>query len=360
MLNPIRTSLGWLGTGLLLAGACAAQAADPAHLPFALSLSKGTSPQAVSAPAEGRASTGLARTGEGVQVALKRLTLAELRKRYQAPGDRYVYVGGVELRYRDEGTGPVLLLLHGSRSTLNAWDGVATRLKGKYRILRFDQPPTGLSGPLSDAARKAIGSPEALVAGFLDKLGVQTASVFGVSSGGTLAYYFAATYPERVDALILANTPSDPVIAGKTASTPALDAAAADAKRNGYEARSFWSLYLDFLYGEPSRLKPATIDYYTTTNMRTLEPNPFGLHALTNNNATTLAHLHGVRAPVLIVWGMRDLVLPAATAGKALQGYLDHAKSVSFVALDSVGHYPPMESPNAVADLVDAYLKRDR
>jgi pimeloyl-ACP methyl ester carboxylesterase len=57
---------------------------------------------------------------------------------------------------------------------------------------------------------------------------------------------------------------------------------------------------------------------------------------------------------------MRDLVLPAGSAGKALEGYLDHAKSVSFVALDSVGHYPPMESPDQVADLVDAYLKRDR
>lgn len=293
-------------------------------------------------------------------VAPKRLTLAELRQRFQAPGDRYVTVGGVELRYRDEGKGPVLLLLHGSRSTLNAWDGITARLKGKYRILRFDQPPFGLSGPLTDAARKTIGSPEALVAGFLDKLGVQKTSVFGVSSGGTMAYYFAATYPDRVDSVILANTPSDPVVTGKTASTAAIDAAVVAAKRDGYEARDFWSLYLNFLYGKPARLKPGTIDYYYTTNMRVPEPNPFGLHALTSNNAATLAHLHGVRAPVLIVWGMRDLVLPADTAGKALQGYLDHAKSVSFVALDSVGHYPPMESPDAVGDLVDAYLKRDR
>jgi pimeloyl-ACP methyl ester carboxylesterase len=289
-----------------------------------------------------------------------RLTLAELRHRYQAPGDRYVTVGGVELRYRDEGKGPVLLLLHGSRSTLNAWDGVTARLKDRYRVLRFDQPPTGLSGPLSDAARQAIGSPEALVAGFLDKLGVTKANVFGVSSGGTLGYYFAATYPDRVDALILANTPSDPVGATKLASTPAIDAALAAAKRNGYEGRDFWSAYLGFLYGDPKRLKPGTVDYYYTTNLRVAEANPFGLHALTSNNAATLAHLHGVRAPVLILWGMRDKVLAGATAGRALEHYLTAAKSVSFVALDSVGHYPPMESPERVADLVDAYLNRDR
>lgn len=289
-----------------------------------------------------------------------RLTLTELRHRYQAPGDRYVTVGGVELRYRDEGKGPVLLLLHGSRSTLNAWDGVTARLKGRYRILRFDQPPTGLSGPLSDAARKAVGSPEALVAGFLDALGVTKASVFGVSSGGTLGYYFAATYPGRVDALILANTPSDPVGATKIASTPAIDTALVAAKRNGYEGRDFWSAYLGFLYGDPHRMKPGTVDYYYTTNMRVTEANPFGLHALTSNAAATLAHLHAVRAPVLILWGMRDQVLPGETAGRALERYLTGAKSVSFVALDSVGHYPPMESPERVADLVDAYLNRDR
>ena len=289
-----------------------------------------------------------------------RLTLAELRKRYQQPGDRYIDVGGVQLRYRDEGKGPVLLLLHGSRSTLNAWDGVAARLKAHYRVVRFDQPPTGLSGPLSDAARKTIGSPEALVAGFLDKIGVRKTSVFGVSSGGTLAYYFAGAYPDRVDALILSNTPSDPVGASKLASTPALDAEAARSKKQGYEARDFWSLYLNFLYGDPKRLKPATIDYYHTINMRVTEPNPFGLHALTANNALTLEHLRAVRAPVLILWGMRDQVLPAATAGKTLQSYLVNARSQSFIALDSVGHYPPMESPDRVAALVDAWLKRDQ
>jgi pimeloyl-ACP methyl ester carboxylesterase len=285
----------------------------------------------------------------------QRLSLAELRKRYQKPGDHYIDISGVELRYRDEGKGPVLLLLHGSRSTLNAWDGVTARLKDRYRVIRYDQPPTGLSGPLSDAARAAIGSPEGLVRGFLDKLGVDKVIVVGVSSGGTAGYYFAAAYPDRVEALVLSNTPSDPVPNLKVETPPKLQAAVDKFKRTGVEDMDFWSEYLASLYGEPSRIKPGLIDYYYSVNLRQTEPNQLGLHALTTNG-NTMARLAAVKAPTLILWGMRDYVLKPEN-GQALYSYLTGAKSRSFVALDDVGHYPPMESPERIADLIDTYLR---
>jgi pimeloyl-ACP methyl ester carboxylesterase len=288
-----------------------------------------------------------------------RIPLDKLRRMYGAPDDRYVTIDGVELRYRDEGKGPVLLLLHGSRSTLNQWDGVTARLKARYRVLRFDQPPGGLSGPLRKEAIAAVGSPEALVAKFLDRLGVARVRIAGVSSGGTMAYYFAASHPERVDAVILSNTPADSVAEAHFEVPAALQAATDRARAVGVEGRAFWSNYLTFLYGEPARMAPGLIDKYCTLNLREKEPNPFGLHALTANKARTAEQLAAVRAPVLILWGMRDPVLtpPAATV---LAGKLVHAKSVSFVAMDSVGHYPPMESPAAFADLMDTYLRRDR
>lgn len=288
-----------------------------------------------------------------------RLTLVELRKRYGAADDRYITIDGVELRYRDEGSGPVLLLLHGSRSTLNAWDGVTERLKGHYRVIRFDQPPLGLSGPLSKGAIAAIGSPAGLIEKFLNRLHVDKVTPVGVSSGGSMAYYFAAAYPDRVNAVILSNTPSDSVAEAKFTVPTALDAATSRAKALGVEGRDFWSNYLTFLYGEPGRMKAGLIDYYCTTNLRAKEANPFGLHALTANKDATAAALKGVRAPVLILWGMRDEILRPAAA-TALQSYLVNAQSRSFVALDTVGHYPPMESPAAFADLIDTYLKRDR
>lgn len=285
--------------------------------------------------------------------------LATLRKRLTAPGDHYADLGGVEIRYRDEGKGQVLVLLHGSSSTLNAWDGVVARLKNRYRIIRYDAPPSGLSGPVSDAAIKAIGAPETLVARLLDKLGVDKAAVFGTSSGGTLAYYFAATYPDRVTDLILSNTPADSVAEAKITPTPVLEAAVARAKQMGYKDQAYWRTYLSYLYGDPARLKQSTIDYYYQTNLRVPEKNPFGLYALTANKPATAAHLAAVKAPVLILWGMRDPVL-APPADVHLYDYLANARSRSIVRLETVGHYPPLESPDHVADIVDGFLNRNR
>nr|WP_225899720.1 alpha/beta hydrolase [Croceicoccus gelatinilyticus] len=289
----------------------------------------------------------------------ERISLADLRQRFEKPGDQYVDVGGVELRYRDEGEGPVLLLLHGSRSTLNAWDGVAAHLAGQYRIVRFDMPPTGLSGPLTDEAIAAVGSPEGLVAGFLDALGIEKASVMGVSSGGTMGYYFAASYPDRVENLILTNTPSNAVPGLKPETPPALDAAYVRAGEVGVEGLDFWCEYLGSLWGDQSRLSYDFVRYYYETNLREDEANPRGLHALTANIDTTMARLDAVKAPVLIMWGMRDYVL-LPNQGRDLESYLKNASSRSFVELESVGHYPPMESPEAVADLADAFIHRNR
>jgi pimeloyl-ACP methyl ester carboxylesterase len=304
------------------------------------------------------ASPGAALCPAGVD-APARLPLARLRALYGARGDRYITIDGVELRYRDEGSGPVLLLLHGSRSTLNQWDGVTARLKDRYRIVRFDQPPSGLSGPLTAAAIQKIGSPEALVAKFLDALHITRVTPVGVSSGGTMAYYFAATYPDRVDGLVLSNTPADSVAEAKFNVSPALDAATKRARELGVEGRNFWTNYLTYLYGDTTRMRPGLIDDYCTLNLREKEANPYGLHALTANKDATSAHLAALRAPVLVAWGMRDKILTPAAADTLL-ARLSGAQSRSFVALDSVGHYPPMESPAAVADLIDAWIRRNR
>jgi len=299
--------------------------------------------------------------GTVAEAPVQRTPLAELRKRFQQRGDKYLTLKGVELRYRDEGprSAPVLLLNHGSRSTLNQWDGVTAHLKRRYRIVRFDMPANGLSGTLTNESKAAIGSPEALVAGFLDALGIDKVNIAGVSSGGTLSYYFAAAYPDRVENLMLSNTPSNPV-PGLKVDTPAdLAAATARAKATGIEGKDFWSAYLGSLYGDKARMEPGLPDKYYELNLRELEPNVTGLHALTANAEKTMEQLAKVRAPVLLVWGMRDYVLPPIQ-GYDLQKYLANAQSRSFVALDTVGHYPPMESPEAVADVMDAFIRRNR
>lgn len=284
------------------------------------------------------------------------LTLAQLRARYMAPADRLTTIGGVEVRYRDEGQGQPLLLLHGSNSTLDTWDGVATQLRRHYRVIRFDMPPMGLSGSISDAAKTTLPGPDALMNGLLDRLRVtQPIVAIGVSSGGTMAYYLAGNHPERVRAIVLSNTPSDPVDTSALVNPPDLVAAVAREKATGMRDPDWYRAYFRSLYGDPARITEPQIARNYDMGRRVKEANLLHLFALAGNVDETRARLAKVRAPTLLIWGMRDNVLPWAAA-KALREHLTGVQA-SVVALDDVGHYPPIEAPDRFAAIVETYLR---
>ena len=70
-----------------------------------------------------------------------------------------------QLHYVDEGSGPAIVLVHGSYASLRKWQAWAGVLKAKYRVIRFDRPGMGLSGPSPDA--RYDGEAEAALIGQL-------------------------------------------------------------------------------------------------------------------------------------------------------------------------------------------------
>ncbi|MCY3816819.1 MAG: alpha/beta hydrolase, partial [Gammaproteobacteria bacterium] len=130
-------------------------------------------------------------SGLADEFADQRLTLDELRQKYGDPDGRMAEIGGVEVYYKDQGEGPSILMIHGSRSSLRTWDRVAPELLDRYRVIRYDLPPNGLSGPVSDEAVDRT-DPADLAAGLLDHVGVDQVTCVGVSSGGTTCMYLAA------------------------------------------------------------------------------------------------------------------------------------------------------------------------
>jgi pimeloyl-ACP methyl ester carboxylesterase len=65
--------------------------------------------------------------------------------------------------------------------------------------------------------------------------------------------------------------------------------------------------------------------------------------------------MKAVKAPTLLIWGAKDLLLPVP-AGKALAGYLS-GTDVSMMVMPDVGHYPPLESPERFAKILEAYME---
>lgn len=325
-----------LGAGLLALAACAAAPNAGAAAPRA-----GTVVTATVDPA-------------GVDTTL---SLKALKQRYSDAASRSMVIGGLAIRYKDEGQAgghdPAIVLLHGSYGSLDGYDALAAALASDHRVIRFDMPGMGLSEgqPVSGSAPTVMG--DAVLAAMLDRLGVKQAVLVGTSSGGVIASYYAAAHPERVRALVLANVPSDPVDNANIPRSPALRAEFERAASTGMRDLRYWQVYLEWLQGRPERLTAATVSRYRDMNGR--EGKSRSAWRSTGKVPEVYATLASIVSPTLLIWGRHDFVLPIHTM-RDLEARLP-AASVSSIVLDDVGHYPPLEVPERFARILRTYLE---
>ncbi|MEZ5499134.1 MAG: alpha/beta hydrolase [Steroidobacteraceae bacterium] len=131
---------------------------------------------------------------------------AEVRARWAQPPSTFVGVDGVDLHVRDEGQGPVVVMLHGSILNLHEWDLVAERLVGKFRVVRFDWPPYGVSGPDPSGIYTTARAAD-LMAGLIERLELGKFFLVATSNGVNIALDYNARYPGRVRAMALSVLP---------------------------------------------------------------------------------------------------------------------------------------------------------
>lgn len=127
------------------------------------------------------------------------------------PEIKFARANGCSIAYMDYGTGPVTICAvpPSAQNVEMAWDWPGTRrMFERYasfsRQLAFDKRGTGMSDRSLDIP--TIDERVDEVAAVMDHAGVDRAFIHGVSEGGPMAIMFAATYPERVEGLILEAT----------------------------------------------------------------------------------------------------------------------------------------------------------
>jgi pimeloyl-ACP methyl ester carboxylesterase len=115
-----------------------------------------------------------------------------------------IFLHGQRIGYRAEGSGAVLLLLHGIAGTSATWDDLIPLLSRRYRVLAPDLLGHGESAkPEGDYS---LGAYANLVRDFLEVLGHERATLVGHSLGGGIALQFAYQYPERCERLVLVSS----------------------------------------------------------------------------------------------------------------------------------------------------------
>jgi pimeloyl-ACP methyl ester carboxylesterase len=123
------------------------------------------------------------------------------------PQTRYAKSDSINIAYQVFGTGPVdLVLVPGWVSNVDVfWDEPVVarfllRLAEFSRVVLFDKRGTGLSDPVTDTPSLEERMDD--VRSVLDEVGSERAVLLGYSEGGPMCVLFAATYPERTQALV--------------------------------------------------------------------------------------------------------------------------------------------------------------
>lgn len=255
-----------------------------------------------------------------------------LEARYATPASRFMVIDGVRFHYRDEGSGPVVVLFHANFSSLIDWDPWVDALKDRYRVVRLDMTSHGLTGP-DPTGDYTLPRTLELTERFIDALGIQKATLGGTSLGGTVAIHYTARHPERVERLVLLSPGS---LEGK------------EKMRSGGVPKAAYVLkyilpralpagMLTSGFGPPAKPPEELIDRWYDLWMREGQREA-QLDRLSQYEAGDIEGLvRSIRVPVLLLWG------EANTTAKFEQSVefrelLKDAPSLTFISYPGVGH----------------------
>ena len=281
----------------------------------------------------------------------------EVYKKYALASSQQIAIGGVQLYYSDEGNrldSTPLLLIHGTSSSLRTWDGVTAQLKNQYRIIRFDLPGFGLTGPNPNRDYSTLYYNQ-VIDSLLTALHVSRVIIVGNSLGGAIATQYAIYQPGKVRGLILVDAAGLPpakktsgAIGFKLAQMPVINRLLTIITPRVLVKKS-----LQDAYGDTEKVTDSLTNQYF--DMLTREGNRKALaermrQSWQEKNSNFLLN---VQAPTLIVWGSKDRLIPVENAALFQQ----KIKNTQVHIWDNLGHVPMEEDPVAFSEVLRNWRK---
>jgi pimeloyl-ACP methyl ester carboxylesterase len=295
-------------------------------------------------------------------------SVESLKGRWAAPasGSKFVDVRGMQVHVRDEGLrtdAEPIVLLHGTAASLHTWDGWAAELAKTRRVIRFDLPGFGLTGPYAgqwlqeDGGRYSLVNYAKFVTATLDALRVTQPVVLGGNSlGGQIAWetadYLRVTQPARVAKLILVDSagydfkPIDMPKAFQAAEIALISPITENTLPRFLLERDVRSVY-----GDPNKVTPQLVDLYFELALREGNRRALGLR-MREPRAIAPERIAKITQPTLILWGGQDRLIPPPYA----QLFAKDIKGSKLVMFESLGHVPQEEDPKQTVAAVQAFL----
>jgi pimeloyl-ACP methyl ester carboxylesterase len=272
------------------------------------------------------------------------------------PRGRFIDLDGSRIHYLDEGSGPVLLLIHGlTGQMLNFTHSLLGKLKQDFRVVIIDRPGSGYSTRPADAPA-TLSAQAQIISRFCDVFRLGRPVVVGHSLGGAIALALALNHPEKVAGLALlapVTQPPDrvpPPFNGLVIASPLLRRLIAWTLATPMSIRNS-ARALALLFGP----EPVPGDFAVRGGgLLTLRPSAFiaasaDLMASTGEAAGMPARFDGLTMPVGVLFGTHDRILDPAVHGKGLAVKIAGA---DFELIEGGGHMIPVTAANRTAAFI--------
>ncbi|MDG2369963.1 MAG: alpha/beta hydrolase [Flavobacteriales bacterium] len=280
------------------------------------------------------------------------MVLEEVINKYTDQNSKYLNIDGLKVHYKDEGEGEVLVLLHGTFSSLHTFDSWASILKKHYRVIRLDLPGFGITGPSIDNVY-SISKFLDFIGNFLDLLNVNKYHLAGNSLGGWLAWELALKAKDKIGKLVLLNAAG--YISDKNYPLPFV-IAQTPVLRNvfNYIPKAVVRRFIRQVFNDQTVVTDELVERYYCLIQREGNLNAFISIANSNLKQNTQS-LNYLDVPVLIMWGDKDRWI---SPEHALFFKNDIPNSRVLIYKD-VGHVPMEEIPEKSAnDLIDFLVEK--
>ena len=117
-----------------------------------------------------------------------------------------IITDGYVTNYHDVGSGPAMLMLHGSGAGVSGWAnwrGIMPQLSEHFRVIVPDMVGFGYTETPDDLEFRIFDTWISQMMSLLDQLGIEKTHLVGNSFGGGLSLHLAIRYPDRFDRIVL-------------------------------------------------------------------------------------------------------------------------------------------------------------
>ena len=260
----------------------------------------------------------------------------------------------VHLRIEGNPKAPTLVLLHGSNASLHSFEAWVKELGKDYRLISFDLPGHGLTGPHieNDYSRQAYID---FVNQMVRFLRLDLFVLGGSSMGGDISWRYALAYPQKLRGLILIDSGG---YYDDVHDIPLIFSLL----RYGFFRWLFQKIYLRSLteqglkqsFHNDELVTDKLIQRYEDLNLRSGQRRASALRfAEQVNNPPPPPPANRINVPTLILWGREDRL---SFVKKAQWFHRDFPNS-TLVIYDDVGHLPQEEIPKRSAQDVHLFLE---